>query len=453
MSRSLLGKGWMRTFVVLFIVLVVLAAVYAVLIQQGYLPSPIIRDPLPTPALATTRDERWVQDIRYLAHNLAYLHPNAFHAVSQEAFEAQVAHLIVDVPTLTDAEIWVGIAEITALVDDGHTEPWLHEPGFFRLYPLRLNWYGSDLVVTGAHPDYAQALGSRVTHIGTMDVERAFETVERVISYDNVQSLRQSSQGFLRTPEVLSALGILEDAERGQYTLERADGETFTLQVTPVASDDTSFEYVTLYDGLGIEPPVRMLNPNRNYWYTYLEDLRTIYFHYYRCSDDPEQPFATFNTEMMAFIDSHEVARVVVDLRFNGGGNSEVINPFIEAIRARPNLNMDGKLYVLIGQQTFSSAIMNAIDLNTQTNAILMGESTGGAPNHFGETRAFRLPNSGITVQYSTRFFRLMPGSDADAVMPEVPVSISWADLLAGRDTVLEAAINGVGDVGMEAIF
>jgi hypothetical protein len=442
-ETSLFRQRWFRTFLAVAALAMVLGGVYVVLIQAGYLPSPITRNPLPAPTPAATRDDRWAQDIRYLADNLVYLHPNVFHAVSRHEFNAQVDRLIVDVPTLTDAQIWTGIAEITALLADGHTEPILHTSGFFRLYPLRLGWYGEDLVVTGAHPDYERAIGARVTQIGTTDVQSAFEAVERVISYDNAQSLRFSSQTFLRTPEVLAALGILDDAERGQYTFENRDGETFSLEVAPVTTDDASFEYLTLYDALDIEPPVRTLNPSRNYWYTYLEDSRTIYFHYYRCNDDPEQPFDVFTQDMMAFIDSHDVERVVVDLRFNGGGNSEVINPFIDAIRARPDLNANGKLYVLIGQQTFSSAMMNAIDFDTQSNAILLGEPTGGTPNAYGETREFSLPNSGIPIIYSTRFFRNLPDSDPEAVEPEVPVSITWADLLVGRDTVLEAAITG----------
>ncbi len=439
-ETALFRKRWFLVFAGIIVIVAVLGGVYWVLIQAGYLPSPIVRDPLPPPILATTRDERWVQDVRYLADNLIYLHPNAFDAVPQDTFDAQVNRLIADVPTLTAAQIWVGIAEIAALLNDGHTEPYLHVPGFFRLYPLRLGWYGDDLVVTGAHPDYVEAVGARVTHIGSTDVQSAFEAVERVISYDNAQSLRFSSQTFLRTPEVLAAVGILEDAERGQYTLERPDGATFEVEVVPVATDDRSFQYVTLYDALDIAPPVRTLNPDRDYWYTYLEDSQTIYFHYYRCNDNPDYPFAAFVTEMMTFIDSHEVARVVVDLRFNGGGNSTVIDPFMDAIRARPSLIAEGKLFVLIGHQTFSSAMQNAIDFDNQTNAILIGEPTGGKPNAYGETRTFNLPNSGIEVQYSTRFFRNLADSDPEAVMPQIEVSITWADLLAGHDSVLEAA-------------
>jgi len=135
---------------------------------------------------------------------------------------------------------------------------------------------------------------------------------------------------------------------------------------------------------------------------------------------------------------------VVLDLRYNGGGSSSVLNPFFDAIRARPALNARGHLYTLIGRGTFSSAMMNAIHMKTDTNSILLGEPTGGRPNGYGEVRSFTLPNSGLTIQYSTRFFRNWNEGDPESFPPDVEVIITMDDLLAGRDTVLEAAIAGV---------
>ena len=40
------------------------------------------------------------------------------------------------------------------------------------------------------------------------------------------------------------------------------------------------------------------------------------------------------------------------------------------------------------------------------TEAIFIGEPTGGRPNHFGEVKSFNLPNSGLSVRYSTKYFR-----------------------------------------------
>lgn len=57
----------------------------------------------------------------------------------------------------------------------------------------------------------------------------------------------------------------------------------------------------------------------------------------------------------------------------------------------------------------------------------------------------FSLPNSRLRAGYSTRYYRLMPESDAPSLMPELLVEPTIDDLRRGRDPVLEAAISGSG--------
>jgi hypothetical protein len=64
----------------------------------------------------------------------------------------------------------------------------------------------------------------------------------------------------------------------------------------------------------------------------------------------------------------------------------------------------------------------------------------GQKPNSYGEVRALTLPNSGLVVQYSTKFFRLAKG-EPPTYEPDVVVRPSIGDMLAGRDPALEAAL------------
>jgi hypothetical protein len=99
---------------------------------------------------------------------------------------------------------------------------------------------------------------------------------------------------------------------------------------------------------------------------------------------------------------------------------------------------------VLIGRQTFSSALMNAVQFRKLTKATLVGEPTGGRPNHFGETRTFTLPGSGMTIQHSTKYFR-QQAQDDDALYPDVRVDVRAADYAAGRDPVMEEVRRRIG--------
>src|SRR5690606_997992 len=128
------------------------------------------------------------------------------------------------------------------------------------------------------------------------------------------------------------------------------------------------------------------------------------YFQYNVCADDPDRPFAQFTQELFAEVDTQPVERMVVDLRFNGGGDSRVLQPFLKALANRPHL----AVYTLIGRSTFSSALMNAIALDQQAAAVLVGEPTGGRPNHYGEVRRFVLPNAKLPISYATKYFRML---------------------------------------------
>lgn len=165
-----------------------------------------------------------------------------------------------------------------------------------------------------------------------------------------------------------------------------------------------------------------------------------MYVQYNRCRPDPTLPMERFAAQVFAAADSLGAERLVIDMRLNGGGDSRVLQPFVNRLW-RHRLNAPGRLFVAIGRQTFSSGMMNAAQLDRSTHATLVGEPTGGRPNHFGEVRSFRLPNSGATVYHSTRRFEMLPGRDAPSLEPEVRVPVTWADYAAGRDPVLDVIL------------
>ena len=58
----------------------------------------------------------------------------------------------------------------------------------------------------------------------------------------------------------------------------------------------------------------------------------------------------------------------------------------------------------------------------------------------YGEVLTFTLPNSGLSITYSTRYFRTQD-QDTPSLLPDVAVTISAADFFAGRDPVLDAVL------------
>ncbi len=166
-----------------------------------------------------------------------------------------------------------------------------------------------------------------------------------------------------------------------------------------------------------------------------LPDTHVLVAQYEMCQDSAE--LSTFIAGFDYYLAQNRVDKLVIDLRRNGGGASRVLRPFIDAV-ARSSLNAKGRLFVAIGRQTFSSAIINAIELRQETKAQLVGEPTGGSPNSYGQTISLPLPYFGLSLRYTTRFFALGPPS-ATTVTPDVVAPTTSQDLLDGVDPVLTA--------------
>lgn len=95
-----------------------------------------------------------------------------------------------------------------------------------------------------------------------------------------------------------------------------------------------------------------------------------------------------------------------------------------------------GVPYVLIGRQTFSAAVSSADRLRRKAKAVLVGEPTGGLRSGFGEAPVRQLPRSKLSVQWTIKNF-----GSSGAIDPDRPVKYVFADLRAGRDPALEAAL------------
>lgn len=388
------------------------------------------------------RTRAWRADLQHLAAELPKRHKNLFFRVGRQDFAREVARLDKAIPSMQDFEVRVGLMRLAASVGDFHTGvSWRRDD--FGSYPLQLYSYRDGLYVTGASEEYRRALGTRLVRVGDADVESAVAKLRGLIPCENEWCFRDRLPYFLNVPEFLYALRILPDARRGRFTFEDGAGKRFALEmsaVPPQQRQSVRWAYLTAPPSPK-EQTLWLRNQNVNYWYEYVPESGTLYFAYNRCRDVESQPFGKFAGDLLAFADSHPVERFVIDLRRNGGGSEALLMPLISELRSRPAINRKGRLFVVVGRGTYSSAAQNAMTLKQSTQAVVVGEPTGQKPNHYGEVKTFRLPNSGLEVTYSTVFWKSVDG-DPPAFMPDVMAEPSFADFSSGRDTALTAILN-----------
>jgi len=338
---------------------------------------------------------------------------------------------------------------------DGHTyvsPPRELRNRFWSLPPLRTRRVENRVVVIEVYGDTAERLG---VHPG-----------DEVIEVDGIPVLEYARQyvspyQFASTPQDLDTktyeTRLLAGAEGRSVTLllSRPDGSRY----------ESSLERLwgaSLKEIVPARPPLSHWRVGKS------EEIAYVALN-------------TFNTPETAdrfeelFDELSQASAMIIDIRENGGGNSGVgwrvlrlltsesflsstwfTREYRPAFRAwkRPEGRyvrpagvhapdgervFNGPVVVLTSPRTYSAAEDFCVSFLSMKRGIVMGEPTGGST---GQPLRLQLPG-GITAAVCSKRDRFPDGTDfvGVGIQPDVHVAPTLADIRAGRDTVLEAAI------------
>jgi tetratricopeptide (TPR) repeat protein len=438
------------------------AVSFALLAQAAATPRQLRAQPPPAaqpeseqakPEQAKSEAERWREDLRVMAEEMPRRHKNLFHTLRREQFDAAVRGLHERIPALARHQIIVELARIAASVGDGHTNvaPTRDPKIGFRAYPLKLYLFKDGLHVRAAAREHAALVGARVVRIGDAPVERAYDAVREIVGRDNEMNVKFFAPSLLAMPEVLHALGLVADMEAAPFTFER-DGRRWTASLRPAGpfelmAPDTDASWVAkegwvdARDGAGTPPPLWLRDPLNKFWFEHLPAERAVYVQFNRVANKEDETIEAFARRLSEFVEANPVERLVLDLRLNRGGNGSLNRPLLLGLIKSRKLDARGRLLVLVGRSTWSAAQMLVNELERYTNAVFVGEPTGGKPNHFGDSRRITLPNSGVTVRVSTLWWQQDERDRRLWTAPQVAADLTSADYRANRDPALRAAL------------
>lgn len=376
------------------------------------------------------------EDLDTLYSVLQRGHPDLFANTPEAEFLARRAEIESRLATESDVEFVLDLQSLTALVRDSHTQVSLNAVADqVRFYPMVLTWYAGHWYLTTARQEHADLVGREVTAVNGHTMEQVLEAFSTLLSADNEVKLRRQFRQNCNVADLYEYVGLVPAGGALELTLD--GGETLSVE----AVDAEALGGLTLSrlsDQIDSQPITAAAEDA--YWGTAL-DGDTYYIQYNTCQEDPELPMETFAARVQTELEDGDYARILVDLRNNGGGSDGVIWPLLAVLRQEMD---DGTQVVgLIGETTFSSAIINAVELQ-EMGAVLVGEPASGSVDHFGSVGTAALPHSGVRVGISTKYIDLGTLLDADAgrgvesLEPDVTVPQTMADTLAGRDTAVE---------------
>jgi hypothetical protein len=284
--------------------------------------------------------DKWREDLRFMAEEMPKHHRNLFHTMTREEFESAVRRLDERIPSLARHQIIVAMARIAAMVGDGHTNiaPTRDPKVGFRAYPVKLTLFKDGLYVRAATREHTDLVGARVVRIGKVSADAACDAAGSIIGRDNAMDVKFFAPFLLAMPEVLHALGLIDEMENAPFTLAGRGG-TRAVNLKPtgpaemMAPDTTSRGRPRQWVGVRATArkpvPLWLRDSQNKYWFEHLPGALTVYVQFNQVGNKQEETIEAFAKRLFAFVESQPIERLVLDLRLNRGGNGALNRPLL----------------------------------------------------------------------------------------------------------------------------
>lgn len=354
-------------------------------------------------------------------------------------------------------------AAIAALADNGHSV--LFPPQWTLRYPrspVRLGLFADGLFVIAAPPGQAGLPGRAVVEING----RPWRSVRD--AYARYQGGEQAFRDqfvtyFMETPALLHAAELGEDRDRLTLRLEGEDGTTETVTVTallaPLAGEAALIGRPQLLEAAALLPeearPLYLQQPDLPWRLLFSDAIDGAYV---QLKSTAGEGIGAFLEAGLAELRARRPRNIVVDLRFNLGGDLNLARDFMQAL---PALAAGGRVYAITSGRTFSAAISSLGYLKQAAGdrLTIVGEPIGDRLEFWAEGDMVRLPGAGAMLLYATERHNYMTGcpeADCHAAIRDHPIRVAtlqpniltplrFEDFIAGRDPAMEAIAREIG--------
>lgn len=396
-------------------------------------------------------------DIRALIYTIDQVHPDIFSVCRQEDLMRAVNNAIASLPdSLTIEQLYTTAAPLVAMIGDGHTNIFYPNQIFSRTETLHM-------------PVYVRVLGD-----GTI---KCTSSLDSIIPRD----ARILSINGTPCDTIIENMLPYVSGERRPFRMSRINYTFLTLFHALYAADRYEVEYLPegakhplrhTFEPTTLEEAFKRCpnNPNatHNAYSFEIDSIRRVAIMDFRKFDDSDR-MEVFADSMFRVLRERKIPDLVIDIRRNGGGTSDVGDVLLRYITPVPFVQMDkalvkitpttirlmgspmaqtglhyneadstafirplsadeghydGNVYLLISNNTFSSAASFAWAFKECGMGTVIGEESGGMNVCYGDVMYYPLPVSGIYCAISFKRFWQLHADERDihGVIPDIAV-------------------------------
>lgn len=444
------------------------------------------REPIPGFAYQRISVKDMRLDILFWQQIMEESHVNLYHSISKDSLELLGASLLANYQdSLTHSEAVLLIGMLAAALNEGHIglpASGISDSSYNNAirFPYLLKQVSDSAWIVDREISYHPQLqpDSRIIEVNGIPVGQLNKRFRNY--FGGMESWRNQQIGsYVR--KLIFLEGI--QAPYGIKAIQ-ANNEEVRLQVEGFNKQVADSMNKILATGSRSTEP-----------YTYrLLPEGIAYINYRQMVNPASNPFDSFLNRSFRDMQLHQARGVIIDLRENSGGNSQMGELLLRYFNTRPyrlssgmkwKVSIHYKKYielmkekydggtaafylalkngdiksfdqiqlkksnpapalfkglvvVLTGPNTFSSANMLADGIKAFQLATIIGEPTGEPGNDFGEMFHFMLPRTQIIARASSKMFKRADGDETNfqPILPDILVHP-----VAGKDAAMEAAI------------
>lgn len=420
--------------------------------------------------------EQIIEDIDFAVSTLEDVHPNLYDRISREDFKYQVDSIKASLPEhVPELQVNKSLFRIFALIEDGHTMVGMlpfKKVLLKKLLPYQIRLIGDRMFVTGGRTVFSTIpVGAEIVEINDKPIAQCITEVGRLTNWEN-QAYRNVKLQEIAYWSIWNDFGAFKIKYKtpndGKIKKTHADGGfLYKLLFYPKQKSKKleAYSYKTLDNNIG-------------------------YMEFNSFSDLPK--FEIFLDSVFRKVKDENVNDLIIDIRKNSGGNSVLGDELMQYIAKRDFRQFDsiqikvsqqtidrgslgwmdsslrvvgsiynnydisknelrdnplrfaGRVYLLTGEQTFSSATNFASCFKCYGVGKIIGAETGGITVCYGDLYQFTLPNTKISACVSSKkFYNACSMDNRRGVMPDIEIE-DWVEGESNGvvDRVLEYTID-----------
>jgi len=394
-------------------------------------------------AAMSNKDINWQEEIDGLKRELKARHIDLFFYADSNSFNKGLESVIDRAEGKSILEVAIMLQQVVARLSDANTQVnFNYLIDNTLILPFQCYWFSEGLYVSSYWKDYGQLEGKRIVAINDFPIGQVVDSLSTLISGVTPSRLKTLVPRMLVWGQVLEYFGFAQVNEI-EIKLEDSTGKSSSEIILLPSPESERIRVIS------DPPPLGWVDRNMFFRDQYFPDDKLYYIQYNKCwSREAEEEFGSgasalfmpsfkeFEKEALKTARKQDIEKLVIDFRFNSGGNPIQWTDFTKKLQ-KTRIEERADIYLLVGRNTFSEAIINAMDVIKAFSPMVVGEESGGKPNHFGEMKRFVLTTSNLVVTYSTKYFSLME-DDLQAILPDIPVSQSYKGFMMGTDEAME---------------